>query len=419
MAQARHQLYETPLTLARGSMEYLYDTDGREYLDCFSGIMVTSCGHANPEINARVKAQLDLLQHTSTFYLTEPLLELVAKLEEITPPGLSRSFLVNSGSEAVDGAILLARQHTGHHVVVSLRLGYHGRTLLTEACTNVFGIEDKAFGPDALGVSLGCNSYCYRCPLNLRYPECEVACATTIDEELDRAGLDHIAAIVAEPIQGVGGVVVSPPGYLEALQRIAHERGGVLIIDEVQSGFGRTGTMFVTEQYDIEPDILTIGKAMANGIPAAAYIASDEVGEAIARPTFSTYGGNPLASAAALATIDYVISHQLPERAARAGRRFEVGLRQIAGATSLIGDIRGKGLFLGVELVADHETRQPATAENLRLIELCREAGLLVGRSGPYANVTRIGPPLTISDTQIDTALEILGASLAKVEATR
>ncbi|MDH3753117.1 MAG: aspartate aminotransferase family protein [Acidimicrobiia bacterium] len=416
MAQARHQLYDEPLVLARGSMEYLYDTDGNEYLDCFSGIMVTSCGHANPEINARIKAQVDLLLHTSTFYLTEPLLDLVARLEEITPAGLSRSFLVNSGSEAVDGAILLAREHTGNEVVVSLQLGYHGRTLLTEACTNVSGADDIPFGPDDLGVAVGCNAYCYRCPLGLEYPGCGVGCADSIDTELDAAGIDRVAAIVVEPIQGVGGVIVSPPGHLESLERIAHARDGVLIIDEVQSGFGRTGTMFVSEQYDISPDILVMGKAMANGVPAAAYVARDDIGEAIQRPTFSTYGGNPLASAAALATIDYIIDNDLPARAARAGQRFEAGLADLAGGTDLIGEIRGRGLFLGVELVRDPATKEPAGDQGLRLVQQCRERGLIVGKSGPHGNVIRIGPALTISDSQIDRALEVLDASLRTVE---
>jgi 4-aminobutyrate aminotransferase-like enzyme len=415
MAQARHQLFEQPLTIERGSMEYLYDVDGNEYLDCFSGIMVTSCGHCNPVINEKIKDQLDRLQHTSTFYLTRPMLELAERLAEITPAGLTKSFFVNSGSEAVDGAILLARAHTGNEVVVALRHGYHGRTLLTEACTNVFGADDMAFGPHRLNVAVAKNAYCYRCPFGLELPGCELACAAAIEEELEAAGIDRIAAIVVEPIQGVGGVIVSPPGHLAELQRIAHSYGGVLIVDEVQSGFGRTGTMFVSSQYDIEPDILVVGKAMANGIPTAAYVARDEIGEAIGRPTFSTYGGNPLASAAALATIDYMVDNDLPARAAAAGRRFFDGLARLADGFDLIGDARGKGLFIGVELVRDRKSRVPATDETLALIDECRLNGLIVGKSGPAGNVIRIGPPLTISDAQIDTALRILGDALATV----
>lgn len=417
MAQARHQLYGEPLLVERGAMEYLYDADGNEYLDCFSGIMVTSCGHCNPEINDRVKEQLDRLQHTSTFYLTTPMIELADRLAEVTPEGLNRTFFVNSGSEAVDGALILARAHTGNEVVVSLRLGYHGRTLLTEACTNVFGIEELGFGPDRLGVAVGNNAYCYRCPLGLERPACEIACAASIDAALDAAGVGSIAAILVEPIQGVGGVVVSPPGFLEALQEITRARGGLLVVDEVQSGFARTGTMFASEQYEIRPDILVMGKAMANGIAAAAYIARDEVGESISRPTFSTYGGNPLASAAALATIDYMVEHDLAGRARAAGARFTAGLGDLGADHRLIGEIRGKGLFIGVELVRDPATREPAGAETLDLIEECRRNGLIVGKSGPYGNVVRIGPPLTISDEQIDTALERIDRSLTVVEA--
>ena len=208
---------------------------------------------------------------------------------------------------------------------------------------------------------------------------------------------------------------MSPPGHLEALQRIARDRGGLLIIDEVQSGFGRTGSMFVTSQYDIEPDILVMGKAMANGIPAAAYIARDDIGEAIERPTFSTYGGNPLASAAALATIDYMIDNELPARAEHAGARFTAGLEELAAHHDLIGDIRGRGLFIGVELVLDHRTRAPASDQTLMVIDECRNNGLIVGKSGPYGNVLRIGPPLTISDGQVDTALSILDGALATI----
>ena len=415
MAQIRHQLYDRPLTFDRGSMEYLYDIHGNEYLDCFCGIMVTSCGHCNPVINERIKEQLDRLQHVSTFYLTEPMLELAEKLAEITPDGLSRSFFVNSGSEAVDGAVLLARAHTGNDVVVALRHGYHGRTLLTEAATNVFGSDDMPFGPDSLGVAIGENAPCYRCPFGLERPTCEIACAESILAALDEAGIDRIAAVLVEPIQGVGGVIVSPPGHLEALQRIAHDRGGLLIIDEVQSGFGRTGSMFVASQYDIEPDILVMGKAMANGIPAAAYIARDDIGEAIERPTFSTYGGNPLASAAALATIDYMIDNDLPARAARAGARFFDGLTELASRHELLGDVRGRGLFIGAELVLDRGTKAPASEQTLAVIDECRDNGLIVGKSGPYGSVLRIGPPLTISDAQIDTALSILDGALETI----
>jgi len=419
MAQIRHQLYDQPLTFDRGSMEYLYDVDGNEYLDCFCGIMVTSCGHCNPVINERIKAQLDRLQHVSTFYLTEPMLELAERLAEITPDGLSRSFFVNSGSEAVDGAALLARAHTGNEVVVALRHGYHGRTLLTEAATNVFGSDDLPFGPDPLGIAIGENARCFRCPFGLERPSCDLACAESISTALDEAGIDRIAAILAEPIQGVGGVVVAPPGYLEALQRIAHDRGGLLIIDEVQSGFGRTGSMFVTSQYEIEPDILVMGKAMANGIPAAAYIARDEIGEAIERPTFSTYGGNPLVSAAALATIDYMVDNDLPARARHAGARFVAGLEELASRHDLLGDIRGRGLFIGVELVLDRDTRAPASDQTLAVIDECRDNKLIVGKSGPYGSVVRIGPPLTISDDQVDTALSILDGALTTIGGQR
>jgi 4-aminobutyrate aminotransferase-like enzyme len=410
MSHGRHQLYSSALVIERGSKEHLYDLDGNQYLDCFSGIMVTNCGHCSPDINARIAAQLDQLHDTSTFYLTRPVLDLAARLAEVTPDGLARTFFVNSGSEAGDGAIVLARAYTDKRVVVSLRMGYHGRTLLSDVCTNVFGFENLPVGPNALGVAVGCNAYCYRCSFGLEYPDCEVACAANLEADLTAAGIDTIAAILAEPIQGVGGVIVSPPGYLQVLERIAHDHGGLLIVDEVQLGFGRTGTMFVSSQYDLSSDILVVGKAMANGMPMAAYIVRDEIGETIDRPTFSTSGGNPPCSAAALATIDYLIDHDLPEQARRAGERFADGLGALGVESRLTGNVRGRGLFVGMEMVLDHETREPATDEAFALIERCRDNGLLVGKSGSYGNVIRTGPPLTISDDQVSWAVEALGA---------
>ncbi|CAA7601046.1 Aminotransferase class-III [Acididesulfobacillus acetoxydans] len=416
MAQARHQLYRKPLIVERGSMEYLYDIEGREYLDCFSGILVTNCGHCNPEINAAAREQLDKLQHTSTFFLTRPMLDLAEKLAEITPEGLVRSFFVNSGSEAVDGAILLARKYTGSKTIIPVKMAYHGRTQLASSCTNISIYSDEEPGSEVLNIRFGYNGYCYRCPFQAKYPECGLKCAHAVEELIRQSPEKQIAAILVEPIQGVGGVITPPPGYLEVLEHIAHYYGGLLIIDEVQSGLGRTGRMFATSESGVSADILCLGKGLANGLPLAAYIAKDGIGESIDYPTFSTFGGNPLSSATALATIDYLIEHRLAEKAERAGERFRQGLEEIARESRWVGEVRGRGLFLAMELVREPGSKEPATEETLAIINECKENGLIVGKSGPFTNVLRVGPALTITDEQIDQALAILRRAFKTVE---
>ncbi len=414
MAQLRHQLYPTPLIVERGFMEYIWDMQGRKYLDFFSGILVTNCGHSNPAITQVIKDQLDRLDHVSSFFLSESMVKLAERLKEITPENLTRSFIVGTGSEAVDGAVMLARHFTGRQEVAALYLAYHGRTLLAMALCGFSGY--KSAGPLVPGVIFGPNGYCYRCPMGASYPGCGLACADGVERAIRAASTGPIAAIVAEPIQGVGGVIVAPPGYLERLKDIATRCGGLLVLDEVQSGFGRTGSMFAIDQTGVKPDILVLAKGMGNGMPIAAYVAREDVGESLKSPTFSTYGGNPVASAAALATLDYIVEHDLAANAARRGKEMLDTLAAMAERHKLIGDIRGLGLMLGVELVKDRQTKEPATAETMRTLEEARQRGLVLGKSGPSNNVLRIGPPLTISAQQVQEGLAILDEALTAVE---
>ncbi|MEI7885609.1 MAG: aspartate aminotransferase family protein [Clostridia bacterium] len=414
MAQARHQLYDEPIVLDRGNMELLYDVDGKEYIDCFSGIMVVSFGHCNQEINETIHKQVDKLQHISTFFLSEPMLDLAEKLAEITPEGLQRSFFVNSGSEAVDSAILLARAHTGNEVVIPVRYGYHGRTLLGAVCTNVapsLAIDARA---PQLDIDFANNGYCYRCPVNKECATCNVECKLDVENVIARNG-NKIAGILVEPIQGVGGVITPPEKWLKRMEELAHQAGGLLIVDEVQCGFGRTGKVFFSNGLSYKPDIMTMAKGIANGIAAGAYIATDEVGEAIKFPTFATFGGSPLAAATALATISYMEKYDIPARANEAGERFKAGLRKIQKEYGLIGDIRGEGMFIGAELVRDIHSKEPATEETLKIMNICRNNGLIVGKSGPKTNVIRLGAPLTIRDRYIDQAIDILADAFAQV----
>ncbi len=409
MAQARHQLYEEPLIFTKGDMDMLYDIEGKEYIDCFSGIMVVSFGHCNREINEVIHKQLDTLQHISTFYLSEQMVELAEKLAHITPEGLQRSFFVNSGSEAVEGAMLLARAYTGNQLIVPVNHAYHGRTLLTAVSTNVSPTGDIDPRAKDLDIEFAPNGYCYRCPYQKTYPSCGIQCAHEVRKQLQQENHQNIAALLVEPIQGVGGVINPPWEYLREMQTIAHEFGGLLIVDEVQCGFARTGHDFYSNAIaGFRPDILCMAKAMGNGLAVGAYIARDEIGEALKVPTFATFGGSPIASAAALATIDYMQRHDMPGQAKKSGARFTEGLQRMEEEFPLIGNIRGSGLFIGVELVRDRITKEPAKEETLAMLEECKKRGLVIGKSGQKTNVLRIGPPLVITDEHIDKALDIL-----------
>lgn len=412
MAQARHQLYEETIVFERGDMDLLYDVDGKEYIDCFSGIMVVNFGHCNREINRAIHEQLDRLQHVSTFFLTPQLVELAEKLSELTPDNLVRSFFVNSGSEAIDSAILLARAYTGNRLIMPVHHSYHGRTLLGTVCTNVAPTGQIDPRAQELDIHYVENAYCYRCPFGKQYPGCNIECAVSVkrsvEKILEESGQMGIAGILVEPIQGVGGVIVQPEEYLLELERIAHQFGGLLIVDEVQSGFARTGTPFQSNKMAVDPDIFCMAKGIANGLPLGAYSAKAEIGEAIKVPTFSTFGGNPLSSAAALAALKYTEEHDICSRTRVSGERFIHAFQEMAGRYEIIGDIRGEGLFIGLELVKDRQTKEPAKEETLRILDECRKRGLIIGKSGQKTNVIRIGPPLVITDEHIDRAVSIL-----------
>ncbi len=415
MAQARHQLYDEPVVFSKGKMELLYDTEGKEYVDCFSGIMVANFGHCNPEINESLHRQLDTLQHVSTFFFSEPLLKLAEKIAEITPEGLQRSYFVNSGSEAVDSAILLARTYTGNELIVPVRYGYHGRTLLDVVCTNVspsLAVDARCEKQD---VAVGQNGYCYRCPKNKSYPGCNLECTQDVEALIQEKG-GKIAAIVVEPVQGVGGVITPPDAWLKKMEELAHAAGGLLIVDEVQCGFGRTGHNFYSSNSSMKPDILTMAKGIANGMPLGAFVAKDEIGEAMKIPTFATFGASPFTATAGLASIEYMQKHDVPAMARKSGERFRKGIEELQKKHRLIGDVRGQGLFLAMELVRDAETKEPAGEETLRIINRCKELGGIFGKSGPKTNVIRVGPPLIIRDEYIDRALSILDEAFTDIE---
>jgi 4-aminobutyrate aminotransferase-like enzyme len=408
--------YQQPLVVDRGSMQYIWDLEGRRYLDFFGGILTISVGHANPKVTAPIKAQVDRLQHTSTLYPNEAIVALAEKLAQITPGHLQKSFFTNSGTEANEAAILLARMATGSFDVVALRHGYSGSSTLAKSVTGQAPWRKAAVV--SVGVAHAINAYCYRCPLGLKYPDCEVACANDVENLIQTATSGQIAAFIAEPIQGVGGFITPPPEYFKIVFKIVKKYGGLFISDEVQTGFGRTGKKwFGIEQWEVTPDLITCAKGMANGVPVGATITTAELANTFQGLTISTFGGNPVTAVAARATIQVIEEENLLENAATVGKYFREELNELKEKHALIGDVRGMGLMQAIELVKDRQTKEPAPEATTQLLERARANGLLIGKGGLYGNVIRLSPMLGIASSDVDEAIALLDRSLGEVRA--
>ncbi|MEI8242086.1 MAG: aspartate aminotransferase family protein [bacterium] len=397
-----------PIEVERASGCFLFGRDGREYLDCFSGIAVVNAGHGHPRVLAAARAQMDKLVHCCTYVYYSPRAgELAKRLAEVTPGRLQKSFFGSGGAEAIEGALRLAKQFTRRKELVSLTLSFHGRSAGTLSITGNRG-RKKGSGPYLSGVAFAPAPYCYRCPFKMSYPGCGCACAEFVDHVLKYQTSGDVAAFISEPVMGEGGILVPPPEYLKIATDIVRRDGGLYIADEVQCGYGRTGTLFAVEHYGVEPDILCAAKGIADGFPLSAFIARPEVAAAFTPGDhLSTFGGNPVSCAAALANLDVMRDEDLPGNAARRGEQIMARLRQFQQTCPLVGDVRGKGLMIGVELVRD-AARTPAPDETRRVRELCRENGVLVGVGGAMANVIRIQPPLVITEAQAHRVCDVL-----------
>jgi 4-aminobutyrate aminotransferase-like enzyme len=406
--------YQQPLVADHASMQYVWDVEGRKYLDFFGGILTISVGHANPRITGPVKAQIDRLQHLSTLYPNEAIVALAEKVAQITPGELKSSFFTSSGTEANEAAILLARMATGSYDVVALRHAYSGGSSLAKSVTAQ--APWRKSGIISVGVAHAINPYCYRCPLGLQYPDCEVACAKDVENLIQTGTSGQIAAFIAEPIQGVGGFITPPPEYFKIVFQAVKRYGGLFISDEVQTGFGRTGKKwFGIEHWEVTPDILTCAKGMANGAPIGATITTKELAASYEGLTISTFGGNPVTSVAAKATIEFMEEERLLENSETVGNYFRGELDELQQKYPVIGDVRGKGLMLGFELVKDRVTKEPAPEATTELLERTREHGLLIGKGGLYGNVIRLSPMLNIGRPDVDEAVRILDKSLEEV----
>jgi 4-aminobutyrate aminotransferase-like enzyme len=404
--------FKEPLVVARAKNQYVWDADGNQYLDFLGGIVTVSVGHCNDQINDKVHRQIDTLQHVSTVFANEPQAALAKKIAGLTPGGkLTKSFFTNSGTEANETAILAARCYTGNTEIVALRHSYHGRSAMAMAIT---GQGAWKLGPPQAGVVHALNAYCYRCPLGLTYPSCEVRCAQDMQDLIRTSTSGRIAGFIAEPIQGVGGYVTPPKEYFQIVEKIVRNHGGIFISDEVQTGWGRTGgKWFGIEQYGVTPDIITGAKGLGNGAPIGLTVARPEVADAMKGVTISTFGGNPVTTTAAKAVIDFIEEQNLPANCTETGAYLRDRLEEMKDKHEIIGDIRGMGLLQAIELVEDRKTKTPATAATAQVMEAARENRILMGKGGMFGNVLRFSPPMNIGRGDVDQFIDALDKSFA------
>jgi alanine-glyoxylate transaminase/(R)-3-amino-2-methylpropionate-pyruvate transaminase len=409
--------YRDPLLIVEGHMQYLWDERGTRYLDAFAGIVTVSVGHCHPHVVEKVRAQVGKLQHTTTIYLHPTIGEFGKKLAEHMPAGsdLSVTYFTNSGSEANELAVLMAREYTGRAEVISLRNSYHGGTSATMGLTAVGTWKFKS--NPATAVKNATPGYCYRCPYGLTYPTCDVRCARDVESLIRQETCGEPACFIAETIQGVGGTVTPPPEYFQIVYDIVHRLGGLCVADEVQTGFGRTGDHFWGfENWGVKPDLVTMAKGIGNGAPLGACVTRPEIARTMTnRVHFNTFGGNPVSMTQGLATLEVIDHDHIQENARIVGAHLKGRLLELQERQPLIGEVRGLGLMLGVELVRDRASKDPASTETADVLELCRQRGLLLGKGGLFGNVLRIKPPMCITKDDADFLVDCLNEVLSLV----
>ena len=415
--------HATPAFIKEARGAVMIDLDGRELIDFAGGIGVMNVGHSHPKVVAAIQDQAAKFTHTC-FHVAmyEPYVDLAARLNELSPGDFhKKTMFANSGAEAVENAVKVARHATGRPAVIALEGSFHGRTLLTMTLTSKVKPYKLGFGPFAPEVYRMPNAYCYRCPFGLRYPSCDVACADYLEDFfIGNVAPEQTAAVIVEPIQGEGGFVTPPPEYFAKLQAICKKYGIVLVIDEVQTAMGRTGKLFAIEHWGIAPDVVTTAKSLAGGLPLSAVTGRAELMDGPhVGGLGGTFGGNPVACSAALAVLEVLLGEGFLARAEALGaemwRRFEALQRRF----EIIGDVRGKGPMLAIELVRDRVKKTPAAAETKKLVKLCYEKGLVLIACGNHGNVIRTLMPLVITDEQLDRGFAILESALQELSPER
>ena len=401
--------YKKPIMFVEGKMQYLWDEHGRRYLDALGGIVTVSVGHCHPDVVDVARKQNETLQHSTTIYLHPNIAEYAQALASKMPGDLKVCYFVNSGSEANDLALLMARAYTGNYDVIALRNAYHGGNAATMGLTAHRTWKFNV--PHSFGVHHAIAADPYRGAWGRNDADAGKKYAADVKQVLDFATSGQVAAFIAESIQGVGGCVVFPDGYLKHVYEHVRGAGGLCIADEVQAGFGRTGTHYWGfETQGVIPDIVTMAKGIGNGCPLGAVVTTPKIAAALAqRIHFNTFGGNPVVCAQGKAVLEVIDREKLQANSLKIGNRILAGLSKLKEKHNLIGDVRGKGLMLGIELVKDRQSKEPAKEECAQILEMCKEMGLLLGKGGLWGQTIRFSPPMCVNEKDADFLLEVLG----------
>jgi 4-aminobutyrate aminotransferase len=418
---ARHQAvmprwqslyYEQPIAIDRGEGRYVWDLEGRRYLDFFGGILTTISGHAVPEVVEAIKRQADKLLHSSTLYLIPSAIELAEEIAALSPVKHAKVFFTTSGTEAVEAALLLATGYRRSNQVLALRNSYHGRSFAAIAVTGIRSWSATSYSP--FQVAYLQNGYRFRSPFkDLPDDQFIAACADDLRSVIATATAGDVACLIAEPIQGVGGFATPPDGFFAAIKEVCDEHGILFIADEVQTGWGRTGEHFWgIEAHAVTPDLMVFAKGIGNGLSLAGVVARAEIMDSLGANSISTFGGNPLVTAGALANLRYLLDHDLQGNAREVGGQLMSRLQDLATRAPVIGEVRGKGLMIGVELV-ENGADTPSPAAAAKIMEACREGGLLIGKGGMHGNVLRISPPLSLTPAEADAGYAILERAIS------
>lgn len=403
-----NHFYKKPPVLVKGEMQYLFDEEGKRYLDFFAGVSVMNCGHCNPAIIEPAIEQMRTLQHTSIIYLTKQMGQLAERLSEVLPGNLRRSFFCCTGSEANETALLMARLYTGKKEFIALHNGLHGRTHLTMSATAIpMWRSDPYLAED---IHFAANTYQY----GKSREEAEAESLAEINSIIETRGKDRIAALILEPIQGNGGIIARSPEYMKALKRLLEKNQILMIVDEVQTGFARTGKMFAIEHSGVVPDIMTVAKALGNGMPISAACTTDEIAAAFNKPSASTLGGNPVCAVTALAVLDYIEQNELCRKSEELGNQLIEGLRRLKEKYPIMADIRGIGLMVGVEIRNKEGKEAPEMVDEI--LESMKDRGIIIGKNGLGRNVLAFQPPLIITSSDVEEVLVQLKEVLEGLE---
>jgi 4-aminobutyrate aminotransferase-like enzyme len=411
---------DEPILFIEGKGAVLKDTKGKEYLDLHgSHGCATLLGYGHPAVIEAIKEQVERLYALSSEFPNLPAIELAQTLIAATPEPLNRVYFANAGAEAIEAALFLAKKFTGRSNLIALYGAFHGRTHGTRSLLGFASLK-KGMGPYLSGVVRVPSFYCYRCQLGLEYPACELQCAKMVEDVLFYATDGEPAVFIAEPIQGTAGNIPAPDGYFQEVKKILDKHGVLLLIDEIYTSWGSTGKKFCFEHFGIVPDMLTMSKTLGNGLPISALLTREEIAQAFAPPEptlyFTTFGSNPLMAAGALASIKTILKEKPWERAARLGEYWMAGLHKLQDKYVVIGDVRGKGVMLGVELVKDRKTKEPARELSTKLAKEAGKRGLILPAGmGWFGSTIRMNPSVVMTMEQIDQALNILDESLAAV----